>query len=230
MTTEQKKHILATVPVLKEHGVLLTTHFYKRMFRDNPELKNVFNMGNQKSGKQQTALSNAVLAYAENIANPTVLMPVIDNIGHKHTSLDIRPEQYSIVGKHLIASIQEVLGAAASPEIIDAWTAAYHELAKIMSDHEAGLYKTQTQKQNGWSGWRLFKVIRKEMESAEICSFYLQPADGGKVALHQPGQYISLKLLLLELEMNQIRQYSISSAPDSTYYRISVKRESKVVG
>jgi nitric oxide dioxygenase len=195
------------------------------MFKHNPELKNVFNMGNQQSGKQQTALANAVLAYAENIANPSVLMPAIDNIGHKHTSLDIRPEHYIIVGNHLIASIQEVLGEAATPEIIDAWTAAYNQLADLMTGHEAGIYKAQTLKQHGWTGWRLFKIMRKEAESSEICSFYLYPADGGKVPLHKPGQFISIKLLLPELKMNQIRQYSISSVPSETHYRISVKRE-----
>lgn len=225
MTTEQKKLILATVPILKEQGVLLTTHFYNRMFKNNPELKNIFNMGNQQTGKQQTALANAVLAYAENIADPGVLMPAIDMIGHKHTSLDIRPEQYQIVGNHLIASIREVLGDVASREIIDAWTAAYNQLAKIMSGYEAKMYEAQLLKKNGWSGWRLFKVGAKETESAEICSFYLYPADGGRVPLHNPGQYISLKLLLPPLNMQQIRQYSISSAPAEEYYRISVKRE-----
>ena len=101
MTTEQKALITATVPVLRENGVLLTKYFYNRMFTHHPELKNLFNMGNQKSGKQQTELALAVLAYAENIADPMVLLPVVDRIGHKHVSLDIRPEQYQIVGRHL---------------------------------------------------------------------------------------------------------------------------------
>ncbi|WP_183556757.1 NO-inducible flavohemoprotein [Mucilaginibacter sp. SP1R1] len=225
MTTEQKNLILATVPILKEHGVLLTTHFYARMFKHNPELKNVFNIGNQQAGKQQTALAMAVLAYAENIADPMVLLPVVDRIGHKHTSLDIRPEHYIIVGNHLLASIQEVLGEAATPAILDAWKVAYNQLAALMSGYEATLYKQQTVKQNGWTGWRLFKVGLKQMESAEICSFYLYPADGGKVTSHEPGQYLSIKLFLPELKMNQIRQYSISNVPTDEYYRISVKRE-----
>ena len=93
MTIAQKKSITATVPVLREHGVLLTTHFYTRMFTHNPELKNLFNMGNQQSGKQQTALAMAVLAYAENIANPSVLASAVNQIGHKHVSLNIQPEQ-----------------------------------------------------------------------------------------------------------------------------------------
>ncbi|MET3113926.1 nitric oxide dioxygenase [Pedobacter sp. CG_S7] len=225
MTSEQKELITATVPVLRENGVLLTTHFYKRMFTHNPELKNLFNMGNQQSGKQQTALAMAVLGYAENIANPAVLLPVVDRIGHKHVSLDIRPEQYLIVGKHLLASIKEVLGAAATPGIIDAWSAAYLQLAKLMSGHEATLYEQQTMKPNGWTGWRPFKVGQKIAESAEITSFYLYPADGGQVMPHIPGQFISIRLFLPELSLNQARQYSVSSTPTQEYYRISVKKE-----
>lgn len=225
MTSEQKELISATVPVLKENGVLLTTHFYKRMFTHNPELKNLFNMGNQQSGKQQTALAMAVLAYAENIANPSVLMPVVDRIGHKHVSLDIRPEHYLIVGKHLIASIKEVLGDAATPAILEAWTAAYQQLANLMAGHEAHLYEQKTIKPSGWTGWRPFKVGKKSMESAEITSFYLYPTDGGKVMSHVPGQFISIRLFLPELNLNQARQYSVSSTPTQEYYRISVKKE-----
>jgi nitric oxide dioxygenase len=225
MTPHQKELVKATVPVLKTHGVLLTSHFYQRMFTHNPELKHVFNMGNQQNQKQQTALAMAVLAYAEHIENPGVLMPVVDSIGHKHTSLDIRPEHYAIVGKHLIASIAEVLGDAATPELLDAWTAAYNQLAAIMSGHEQGLYNQQTAKPGGWTGWRPFIVKRKVKESAEITSFYLHPADGGAVARFEPGQYISLRLFLPELNLLQPRQYSISCAPNGSYYRISVKKE-----
>lgn len=225
MTTDQKLLISATVPVLKENGVLLTKYFYDRMFTHHPELKNLFNMGNQKSGKQQTALALAVLAYAENIANPMVLLPVVDRIGHKHVSLDIRPEHYVIVGKHLIASIQEVLGEAATPAIVDAWTAAYQQLAALMSGHEADIYQQKTNTEYGWTGWRPFVVKQKIAESDEITSLYLYPSDGGKVAKHQPGQFISVRTFLPQLKLNQARQYSISSAPDSEYYRISVKRE-----
>jgi nitric oxide dioxygenase len=226
MTTDQKQLVKAAVPVLREHGVLLTTHFYDRMFRHNPELKHVFNMGNQQNHKQQTALAMAVLAYAEHIDDPAVLLPVVNNIGHKHTSLDIRPEHYAIVGKHLIASIQEVLGDAATPALLGAWTAAYQQLATIMCGHEQKLYKEQTEKQGGWAGWRPFVVKRKVRESDEITSFYLYPSDGGPVADYKPGQYISLRLFLPELNLLQPRQYSISCAPNGKYYRISVKRES----
>lgn len=225
MTNEQKQLVKGTVPVLREYGVLLTTHFYNRMFQHNPELKNMFNMGNQQNSKQQTALAMAVLAYAEHIEDPSVLLPVVGNIGHKHTSLDIRPEHYTIVGNHLIASIQEVLGETASPELLEAWKIAYNQLASLMSGHEQGLYKKHTEQKGGWSGWRPFIVKQKVVESTEITSFYLYPADSGSVATHLPGQYISLRLFLPELQLLQPRQYSISCAPNGEYYRISVKRE-----
>ncbi len=68
-------------------------------------------------------------------------MPLVDSIGQKHTSLSIRPEQYQIVGKHLIASIGEVLGNCATPELLEAWQVAYFQLAAIMSGHEANIYE-----------------------------------------------------------------------------------------
>src|ERR1051325_10745254 len=125
MTKEQKELVQATIPVLKEHGVALTTHFYNRMLTHNTELKNVFNSANQRNNAQPTALAMAVLAYAENIDDPSVLKKAVNRIANKHVSLDVRPEHYAIVGKHLVASIGEVLGDAATPALVDAWTTAY---------------------------------------------------------------------------------------------------------
>ena len=226
MTREQKSLITATAPLLEEHGVALTTHFYRRMFSHNPELKNVFNLANQRTGKQQMALAATVLAYAQNIEDPSVLLSAVTKIGHKHVSLDIRPEQYAMVGRHLIASIGEVMGPeAATPAVIDAWTTAYDELTKLMTGVERGLYRHAVEQKGGWTGWRPFTVRRKVVESAEITSFYLYPNDGGKVVGYLPGQYISVRLFLPEMNLFQPRQYSLSSAPNGEHYRISVKKE-----
>lgn len=225
LTNHHKQIILATVPLLREGGVALTKHFYNRMFTHHPELKNLFNMGNQNSGKQQTALAMAVLAYAENISNPTVLMPAVDLIGHKHTSLNVQPEQYEIVGTHLLASIKEVLQDTATEEVLEAWTLAYQQLANLMIGHEQKMYEHKKEEVGNWIGWRTFIVKSKVEESAEITSFYLQPKDGKAIPNHLPGQFLSIKVFLPELNLEQIRQYSISCAPNDDYFRISVKRE-----
>ncbi|WP_417356472.1 NO-inducible flavohemoprotein [Flavobacterium sp.] len=226
LTEKQKETILATVPVLRENGVVLTKHFYKRMFNNHPELKNIFNLGNQSNGKQQTALAMAVLAYAENIANPGILMPVIDLIGHKHTSLNIQPEQYSIVGENLIGAIKEVLQELATNDVVEAWIIAYKQLSDLMIGYEAGLYNKKATQENGWTGWKSFLIRKKVVESKEVTSFYLYPEDGGGVPLHLPGQYLSVRAFLPQLGLLQPRQYSISCAPNGEFYRISVKKES----
>jgi len=83
-----------------------------------------------------------------------------------------------------------------------------------------------------WSEWKDFKIVRKEKESNDITSFYLEPVDQ-KLILpkFKPGQYISVNIFVEELDGGvwQARQYSLSDAPGKTYLRISVKREEGVV-
>lgn len=228
MNNHQKELIKTTVPILKSSGEILTAHFYKRMFQHNPELKSVFNMGNQANGKQKQALAGAVLAYAEHIENPAVLIDVLKGIGNKHVSLNIQPQDYKIVGTHLIASISEVLGTVATPELIEAWTIAYNELAEIMIAIEAEFYLKNQNKTGGWNGWRDFTIKKIVDESEEIKSFYLYPTDGKEIATYTAGQYLSVQVFVKQLELLQPRQYSLSSAFNPEYYRISVKRESSV--
>lgn len=225
MNTKQKELVKATVPVLKSNGTDLTKHFYTRMFKHNPELKNIFNMGNQASGKQQNALAGAVLAYAENIETPEVLINALKSIGNKHVSLNITPDQYDIVGLHLISSIQEVLGEAANTELIEAWTQAYNELAQVMISIENDLYQSTLNKNGGWKGWREFIIADIVEESTEIKSFYLKSKDNKTIAEYLPGQFISVKMFIPSLGHEQPRQYSLSSAFSPDYYRISVKKE-----
>jgi nitric oxide dioxygenase len=228
MNPHQKELIKATIPILRASGEDLTKYFYNRMFTNHPELRNIFNMGNQANGRQKSALANAVLAYAENIDNPAVLLNVLKGIGTKHVSLNIQPEQYKIVGANLIGSIAEVVGEAATPEILEAWTAAYNELAQIMINLENEMYQENSAKPGSWNGWRKFIIKKIVEESAEIKSFYLYPEDGKEITNYHPGQFISVQVYVPELELLQPRQYSLSSAFNPEYYRISVKRESGI--
>lgn len=225
LTTRQIELVKATVPVLREHGVALTTHFYKRMLSHNPELRNVFNQVHQARGHQQKALAGAVLAYAENIENPAVLLPAVKFIASKHATIGIRAEHYPIVGKHLLASIKEVLGDTASDELIDAWAAAYGQLADLLIKVEGDIYKEQANTEGGWSGWRPFIVEERVEETPDVVSFYLKPADGGMVPAYKPGQFVSVRAYLPEVKLVQPRQYSLSAAPlCNKGLRISVKR------
>lgn len=217
--------VKSTVPVLASHGLTIVGRFYERIFAAHPALKNVFNMRHQQTGEQQRALAHAVHAYAANIDNQGALGGAVARIVHKHCSLNVAPEHYPIVGEHLLAAIQEVLGDDATPAIISAWGEAYGDLAKIMIDAEAREYAEAAARPGGWRGWRDFVVAHKRKESETITTFYLAPKDGGPICDFKPGQYISVNVDVPRLGLQQARQYSLSDAPNSRTYRITVKRE-----
>lgn len=217
--------IKSTVPVLETHGTEITKRFYQLLFSNHPELLNIFNHANQKQGRQQTALANAVYAAALHIDNLAAILPAVKQIGHKHRSLGIKAEQYPIVGQNLLAAIKDVLGDAATDEILQAWAEAYGVIADAFIGVEAEMYGEAERQAGGWAGFKPFVVSRKAKESDVIASFYLIPQDGGAIASFEPGQYISIKTELPGEQYTHIRQYSLSDAPGKSYYRISVKRE-----
>ncbi|HWB01424.1 MAG TPA: NO-inducible flavohemoprotein [Verrucomicrobiales bacterium] len=216
--------VKSTAPILEEHGELLTRHFYKRMFQHNPEVAPFFNQANQGAGLQQRALAAAICAYAANIDNLEVLGGAVELIAQKHASLQIKPEHYPIVGANLLASIQEVLGAGATEEVINAWAEAYQFLAAILIGREAQIYHEHRTAANGWEGFKPFFVTRKEPESETITSFYLEPVDASSTPDFKPGQYITLRVPS-PCGHSTMRNYSLSDKPGNPWYRISVKRE-----
>ncbi|WP_096551037.1 NO-inducible flavohemoprotein [Ureibacillus thermosphaericus] len=220
--------VKSTVPVLEKHGVDITKHFYKRMFTNHPELKNVFNQSNQREGRQPQALAASVYAAAANIDNLESILPVVHLIAHKHRALGILPEHYPIVGENLLAAIKEVLGDAATDEIIEAWADAYGVIANVFIQVEEELYQ-QAEANGGWRLFKPFKVVRKEQENELVTSFYLEPEDGKALPPYQPGQYITVKVKAPGEEYTALRHYTVSQAPNGNIYRISVKREAKGV-
>ncbi len=225
LSTETIRIVQSTIPLLESAGTELTRHFYQRMFSHNPELKDVFNLSHQRSGGQPVALFEAVLGYARNIDNLSVLSAVVERIAQKHTSFLITPDQYQIVGHHLIETIREQAGEAATDEVLQAWTEAYQLLATIFIEREEAIYQASEEVVGGWRGLRPFRVVRKFRESDLITSFSLEPVDGKPVMDFRPGQYLGIKLKPATSDYSEIRQYSLSDAPNGCSYRISVKRE-----
>ncbi|AUV00136.1 NO-inducible flavohemoprotein [Phytobacter ursingii] len=215
--------VKATIPLLLETGPKLTAHFYDRMFTHNPELKEIFNMSNQRNGDQREALFNAIAAYASNLDNLAALLPAVEKIAQKHTSFQIQPAQYNIVGHHLLATLDEMFSPG--KDVLDAWGKAYGVLASVFIQREAQLYTENASKIGGWEGTRPFRLVEKTEQSALITSFEFAPVDGRPVADFRPGQYIGIWLKPEEFTWQEIRQYSLTRAPDGKHYRIAVKRE-----
>jgi nitric oxide dioxygenase len=222
LSAAAKPYIDASVPVLRQHGLSITTTFYNNMLNAHPELNNLFNQGNQANGSQQQSLASAVFAYAANIENASALAPVIERIVHKHVSIGVLPSHYPIVGKYLLGAIKEVLGDAATPELMSAWDEAYWLLAGELIATEARLYESNgnTEKQ-----WLKMKVLSKQHISPDTVSITLIPNHSESLPNFKAGQYISIAAHIDELNLRQIRQYSLSDAEQENHYRITVKQE-----
>ncbi|MGL5648343.1 MAG: globin domain-containing protein [Clostridium sp.] len=132
--------VKSTVPVLKEHGVEITTEFYNDMFERYPQVKQMFDMGKQKSGAQPKALAMTILAAAQNIDDLSVLAPAVEKIGHVHVDAKVKAEHYPIVGECLLRAIKTVLGDGATDEVIEAWGKAYGEIAQVFIGVEKDMY------------------------------------------------------------------------------------------
>lgn len=219
------KIVKSTAPVLAEHGEAITTVFYKRLFIRHPEMKNIFNMTHQKKGSQPKVLANAIFMYAQYIDQLEVLGAAVESIAQKHASLTITPEMYPIVGENLLAAIGEVLGEAATPEIVGAWEEAYQALANILIGREENIYADRERYEGGFRGNKDFVVFKKVKESAVITSFYLKRKDGIATPDFQPGQYIALTFTIPNTTHQHTRNYSLSDCNCKDYLRISVKKE-----
>ncbi|HAJ86535.1 MAG TPA: NO-inducible flavohemoprotein [Pseudomonas sp.] len=224
LCAEQIALIKATVPLLESSGEALTNHFYKLLLSEHPEVRPLFNQAHQASGEQPRALANGVLMYARHIDRLDALGPLVAQIINKHVALQVLPEHYPLVGNCLLRAIREVLGEAiATDAVIEAWAAAYQQLADLLIGQEERLYQAKAEAPGGWRGARPFRIARKVKESEEITSFHLQAEDGGPLMEFLPGQYIGLRLENDGKE--ERRNYSLSAAGNGREYRISVKRE-----
>jgi nitric oxide dioxygenase len=224
LSTEHRAIVKATVPLLESGGEALITHFYKMLLDENPSVRPLFNQAHQASGAQPRALANGVLMYARHIDELEQLGGLVSQIISKHVALQILPEHYPIVGGCLLRAIREVLGPEiATDAVIEAWAAAYQQLADLLIGLEENIYAEKEQAPGGWRGARTFRVVRKVPESEEITSFHFRPVDGGEVLEFDPGQYIGMRVIVNGEELR--RNYSLSAAANRHEYRISVKRE-----
>ena len=221
--------VAATAGVVAEHAEQITARFYSRMFEEHPELLRVFNQGNQATGEQSRALAASVVAYAVQLIDPDApsFDRVMRRIAYKHISLGIRPEQYTIVGHHLLTAVGEVLGEAVTPEIAAAWDEVYWLFATQLIAHEARLY--QQEGVDPAQPLRPYRVVRRIEETDDVVSLVLEPTDGGPLPQIGPGQYVSVFVDLPD-GRRQPRQYTVSSTAVATRLQITVLRVHGVNG
>ena len=138
MNETVKAIVKSTAPLLKNKGEEITTVMYENLFTKYPEAKVLF-----KDAKpdQYIKLANMVYAYAANIDKLENLQKGIDNVAQIHVNVQILPKHYPWVGESLLFAIKEVLGDAATDEVMDAWEQAYGFLSTVFIEKEQSLYE-----------------------------------------------------------------------------------------
>jgi ferredoxin-NADP reductase/MOSC domain-containing protein YiiM len=102
------------------------------------------------------------------------------------------------------------------PALSPGWQQSFRDLI----DGTAGAGGIATSAPPAWSGFRQLRVTRIVPESTNVSSIYLSAADGSRLPAARGGQYLTLRI-----PGNAVRSYSLSSAPGTEEYRISVKHQ-----
>lgn len=137
MNESVKQIVKSTAPLLKNKGEEITTVMYEHLFANYPDAKILFK---DATPDQYKKLANMVYAYATNIDKLENLQKGIDKVAQIHVDTKILPKHYPWVGESLLLAIKEVLGDAATPEVMDAWAEAYGFLSTVFIEREQSLY------------------------------------------------------------------------------------------
>ncbi len=108
--------------------------FYDRLFVLDPSTRSLFktDMREQKKKLMQT-LSVAV----DGLRTPDKLVPVLQNLGMRHTGYMVEDRHYDLVGEALLWTLREGLGDGFTPAIETAWKRTYGFIATVMKQAAA---------------------------------------------------------------------------------------------
>ncbi len=103
--------------------------FYGRLFEIAPEVKPLFKGDINEQGKK---LMTTLAVVVNGLDNLPSILPAASTLAKKHVSYGVKPGYYAPVGAALLWTLERGLGAAWTPQLAAAWTAAYTTLSGFM--------------------------------------------------------------------------------------------------
>lgn len=129
MNERQVELVQATFRLVQPIAADAARLFYARLFELDPALRPLFK---HDLSEQGTKLMTALAFVVRSLQAPHVILPVVRDLGRRHAAYGVRDEHYATVGEALLWTLQQGLGEAFTPDVRDAWTAAYTLLADEM--------------------------------------------------------------------------------------------------
>jgi ferredoxin-NADP reductase len=126
---------------------------------------------------------------------------------------------------------EELQRALRIPALSPGWQESFramlaHEPGSARASGNAGLAPSDIAlSPPAWRGFRPVRIAARVRESADVISLVLEPADELPLATPLAGQFIVLRLPPESATSSLLRSYSLSGAPGTRQYRVSIKCE-----
>jgi nitric oxide dioxygenase len=130
MTPEQMELVRSSFAVFYPSAYdAFAEDFYQRLFRMDPVIEALFpaEMKNQRL-KLMTTFNIAV----NGLRHPASIAPLLGKLGQLHEQAGVQPDHYATLGAALLATLEAQLGAEFTPEVAEAWSAAYGVITALM--------------------------------------------------------------------------------------------------
>jgi len=129
MSPEQKRLVQESYAAVEPIAATAAALFYDRLFELDPSVRVLFkpDMGNQR--KQ---LMHVIGLAVRGLDNLPALVPVVEQLGRRHSGYGVRPEHYATVAEALLWALERGLGDAFTPEVRAAWVTVYGVLSSTM--------------------------------------------------------------------------------------------------
>jgi nitric oxide dioxygenase len=116
----------AKVVPLSETAAVL---FYDRLFEIAPSVKAMFP---SDMTEQRRKLMATLAIVVHGLGNLESILPAASALATRHVGYGAKAEHYPVVGAALLWTLEKGLGDAWTPELADAWSAAYATLSDFM--------------------------------------------------------------------------------------------------
>jgi hemoglobin-like flavoprotein len=135
MTPDQVQLVqqsFAKVAPISETAAVL---FYDRLFEVAPKVRAMFPTD---LTEQRRKLMATLAVVVGGLGNLESVLPAASALAKRHVSYGAKAEHYPVVGAALLWTLEKGLGDGWTPEIAEAWTAAYGTLSGFMISEAYG--------------------------------------------------------------------------------------------
>lgn len=103
--------------------------FYQRLFELDPDLRGRFE---SDITEQEGKFFEVVTTVVNRLDQWDEILPTVEELGVRHVDYGIKPEYYNTAGEALMWTLEQGLDRSFTPEVREAWSAAYSIVANTM--------------------------------------------------------------------------------------------------